>query len=42
MYSPDGRRRFTLTEEANVLDDDEYRLRGWEVNTGAALPISDD
>lgn len=41
LYSPDGRRRFALTEEVNQLDDSEYRFRGWDVKSGAELPIGD-
>lgn len=41
-YSPDGRRRFALTEEPSGIDDDlVYRLRGWTIATGAELPIDD-
>ena len=40
-YSPDGKRRFALTEEVNQLDDNVYRFRGWKVETGTELPIRD-
>lgn len=40
-YSPDGRRRFALTEEPSGVDDDLiYRLRGWTIATGDELPIA--
>ncbi len=40
-YSPDGRRRFALTEELSDVDDDlVYRLRGWTIATGDELPIA--
>lgn len=39
-YSPDGRRRFALTEELSGVDDDlVYRLRGWTIATGDELSI---
>ncbi|MCX7428881.1 MAG: WD40 repeat domain-containing protein [Planctomycetia bacterium] len=41
-YSPDGQRRFATTEEPNGVDDDvDHRLCGWNVKTGAKLPIAD-
>ena len=41
-YSPDGSRRFATTEKPNGIDDDvDHRLCGWEVTTGATLPIGD-
>ncbi len=41
MYSPDGRQRYALTEEVNQLDDNVYCLRGWDVRSGAELPIAE-
>ncbi len=39
-YSPDGQRRFATTEEPDGVDDDVMRLLvGWDVTTGARLPI---
>ncbi len=41
-YSPDGRRRFAVTEWPNGLDDDvDHLLCGWNVETGARLPLAD-
>ena len=39
-YAPDGRRRYATTQEPNGVDDDvDDLLCGWDVATGAPLPI---
>ena len=39
-YSPDGRRRFAVSESPNGMDADvDHNLNGWTAETGAKLPI---